>query len=223
MAYGGVERASDGETQGGTRVGATHVTARDRKHPRRAHPAGCREAGVGATHVTVTIRNPANPDRAWEGLFLVDTGATDSLVPGQYLEAIGLRPKGRRVYELADGREIGEDRGRTRIRTGASSRKGLSISLFHLISTTHSSASRARVVTRMRFPSLCTALPGTCGTAPGRHGRRRGRDPTVDRSAPFSRSRPWRGGFRRRLPLPDRRRTLRSGAATARARHPRSP
>ena len=61
---------------------------------------------MGATHVTVTIRNPADPDRAWEGLFLVDTGATDSLVPGQHLEEIGLRPKGRRVYELADGSEI---------------------------------------------------------------------------------------------------------------------
>ncbi len=29
---------------------------------------------MGATHVTVTIRNPAAPDRTWEGLFLVDTG-----------------------------------------------------------------------------------------------------------------------------------------------------
>ena len=61
---------------------------------------------MGATHVTVTIRNPAEPDRAWEGLFLVDTGATDCLVPRSCLEAIGLRPKGARVYELADGREI---------------------------------------------------------------------------------------------------------------------
>ena len=61
---------------------------------------------MGATHVTVTIRNPADPDRTWEGLFLVDTGATDSLVPRPHLEAIGLRPKGRRVYELADGSEI---------------------------------------------------------------------------------------------------------------------
>ena len=61
---------------------------------------------MGATHVTVTIRNPAAPDRAWEGLFLVDTSATDSLVPRPHLEAIGLRPRGRRVYELADGNEI---------------------------------------------------------------------------------------------------------------------
>ena len=61
---------------------------------------------MGATHVTVTIRNPADPDRTWEGLFLVDMGATDSLVPRPHLEAIGLQPKGRRVYELADGKEI---------------------------------------------------------------------------------------------------------------------
>ena len=64
---------------------------------------------MDATHVTVTIRNPAEPDRSWEGLFLVDTGATDSLVPRSHLEAIGLKPKGQRVYELADGREITMD------------------------------------------------------------------------------------------------------------------
>ena len=64
---------------------------------------------MGATHVTVTIRNPADPERTWEGLFLVDTGATDSLVPRPHLEAIGLAPKGRRVYELADGSELSLD------------------------------------------------------------------------------------------------------------------
>ena len=61
---------------------------------------------MGATHVTVTIRNPADPERSWEALFLVDTGATDSLVPGKHLEAVGLQPRGRRVYELADGSEL---------------------------------------------------------------------------------------------------------------------
>ena len=64
---------------------------------------------MGATHVTVLIRNPAHPERTWEGLFLVDTGATDSLVPRPHLEAIGLGPKGQRSYELADGREIKMD------------------------------------------------------------------------------------------------------------------
>ena len=61
---------------------------------------------MGATHVTVTIRNPADPNRCWEGLFLVDTGATDCLVPRPRLESIGLHPKGQRVYELANGQEI---------------------------------------------------------------------------------------------------------------------
>ena len=61
---------------------------------------------MGATHVTVTIRNPAEPDRTWEGLFLVDTGATDSLVPRPHLKAIGLAPRGKRIYELADGSEL---------------------------------------------------------------------------------------------------------------------
>ena len=60
---------------------------------------------MGATHVTVTVRNPADPEKCWEGLFLVDTGATDSLVPGPHLDAIGLKPRGKRVYELADGSE----------------------------------------------------------------------------------------------------------------------
>ena len=64
---------------------------------------------MGATHVTVTIRNPAEPHRTWEELFLVDTGATDSLVPRPHLEAIGLSPRGQRVYELADGSEIKMD------------------------------------------------------------------------------------------------------------------
>ena len=61
---------------------------------------------VGATHVTVAIRNPAERERVWEGLFLVDTGATDCLVPRQHLESIGLTPRGERRYGLADGGEI---------------------------------------------------------------------------------------------------------------------
>ena len=64
---------------------------------------------MGATHVTVRITNPADTERFWEGLFLVDTGATDSLVPRPHLEAIGLEPRGRRVCELADGSELAVD------------------------------------------------------------------------------------------------------------------
>ncbi len=69
----------------------------------------------GAVHVTVTIRNPADREREWSGLFLVDTGATDSLVPRKHLEAIGLEPRARRVYELADGSELRLDIGAAEI------------------------------------------------------------------------------------------------------------
>ena len=61
---------------------------------------------MGITQVTAAVRNPAEPDRVWEGLFLVDTGAIDSLVPRPHLESIGLRAKGQRVYGLADGSEV---------------------------------------------------------------------------------------------------------------------
>jgi clan AA aspartic protease len=64
---------------------------------------------MGITQVTVTIRNPADLEKAWEGLFLVDTGATDSLVPRPYLEAIGLHPISQRVYQLADGSNLKVD------------------------------------------------------------------------------------------------------------------
>ena len=61
---------------------------------------------MGPVHVTVTIRNSAEPSRTWEGVFLVDTGVADSLVPRPYQDAIGLKPKGQRAYETAGGREV---------------------------------------------------------------------------------------------------------------------
>ena len=64
---------------------------------------------MGTIHVTVTIRNPALPDKSWEGLFLADTGAIDSLVPREHLESIGLKPKAQRIYELADGSQLKMD------------------------------------------------------------------------------------------------------------------
>ena len=64
---------------------------------------------MGAIHVTVTIRNLAQTDRTWEGLFLVDTGATDCMVPRRHLEAIGLMPVDQQEYELADGSQMRMD------------------------------------------------------------------------------------------------------------------
>ena len=64
---------------------------------------------MGETHITVQIRNPAQPERTWEGLFLVDTGAIDTVVPRPILESIGLQAEGQRVYTLADGSEVTMD------------------------------------------------------------------------------------------------------------------
>ena len=61
---------------------------------------------MGAVNANVVIRNPADRSRSWEGRFLIDTGATDSLVPRPHLEAIGLTPEAQRTYVLADGSEI---------------------------------------------------------------------------------------------------------------------
>ena len=64
---------------------------------------------MGGVTANVIVSNPVNRNRRWEGQFLVDTGATDSLVPRQHLEAIGIRPEGQRTYLLADGTEIQMD------------------------------------------------------------------------------------------------------------------
>ena len=66
-------------------------------------------AGRNSIETTAIIRNPADANRFWEGTFLVDTGAIDCVVPRSVLEGVGLRPKGERVYTLADGSEVRMD------------------------------------------------------------------------------------------------------------------
>jgi predicted aspartyl protease len=54
--------------------------------------------------VRVRIANPAEPERSFEELFWVDTGALYSFVPGKRLEEIGLEPIRSRELVMADGR-----------------------------------------------------------------------------------------------------------------------
>lgn len=58
---------------------------------------------MGLTYVTVSLRSPGAQNGAYEALFLVDTGATDSLAPAAQLAKIGIQPVGITTYELADG------------------------------------------------------------------------------------------------------------------------
>jgi predicted aspartyl protease len=59
---------------------------------------------MGMFQVRVRVANPSEPDRSFEELFWVDTGALYSFVPGQRLEEIGLVPIRSRDLVLADGR-----------------------------------------------------------------------------------------------------------------------
>ena len=55
------------------------------------------------TKVTTKISIFGNDKKAYEAVFLVDTGATDSMVPAQELEKIGVKKEGKMSYELANG------------------------------------------------------------------------------------------------------------------------
>ncbi len=60
---------------------------------------------MGPTQVTVIFRNPRAPERQWQSPCLVDTGATDCLIPAEAVEALGLDAKGQVSVVLADERE----------------------------------------------------------------------------------------------------------------------
>jgi clan AA aspartic protease len=66
---------------------------------------------MGLTHVTVRLRSTRDPEQYYEALFLVDTGATDSLAPASELDKTGIPRRGRMAYELADGSTVEYDYG----------------------------------------------------------------------------------------------------------------
>ena len=57
---------------------------------------------MGLTHVAVRLFNSASSD-TYSADFLVDTGATDTMVPASDLKKIGIQPLGKDLYELANG------------------------------------------------------------------------------------------------------------------------
>jgi clan AA aspartic protease len=58
---------------------------------------------MGLTKVTTKLSNLIDPKKSFESLFLVDTGATDSVAPSDELEKLGIKQEGRMTFELADG------------------------------------------------------------------------------------------------------------------------
>ncbi len=61
---------------------------------------------MGATYVDVRVTNPRSPEKTWDGKFMVDTGATDCIMPRSKLEEIGLSPERQCIYGLADGSKV---------------------------------------------------------------------------------------------------------------------
>lgn len=58
---------------------------------------------VGFIHVPVSVKTPGDVRDGYEGLFLVDTGAIDSMAPSSELKRAGIQPIATKTYELADG------------------------------------------------------------------------------------------------------------------------
>lgn len=58
---------------------------------------------MGLTKVTTALSRLSDAGARYEAIFLVDTGATDSMAPANELERIGIRREGKTAYELADG------------------------------------------------------------------------------------------------------------------------
>jgi clan AA aspartic protease len=58
---------------------------------------------MGLTKVTAKVSSFGNGEGSYESVFLVDTSATDSMVPAPELEKIGIKKEGKMSYELADG------------------------------------------------------------------------------------------------------------------------
>ena len=61
---------------------------------------------MGTTEVRLKVKNLKNPSKVFEGKFLVDSGATYTIVPEEILKKLGIKPEGKEEFFLADGRSI---------------------------------------------------------------------------------------------------------------------
>jgi clan AA aspartic protease len=61
---------------------------------------------MGLTHIRLTVTNPANPRRSVELGFLVDSGAAFSVIPAPVLRRLGIKPRTKRSFILADGSSV---------------------------------------------------------------------------------------------------------------------
>lgn len=61
---------------------------------------------MGLTYIEATISNPARPRKSERVKFLVDSGAAYSVVPAAVLRRVGIKPRTKREFILADGTTV---------------------------------------------------------------------------------------------------------------------
>jgi len=58
---------------------------------------------MGMTQVALKVKNPRNPRKSFIGKFLVDSGATYTVLPTKILSKLGIKPQREEEFSLADG------------------------------------------------------------------------------------------------------------------------
>ncbi len=61
---------------------------------------------MGLTYLQLRIANPADPRKSADVEFLVDSGAAYSVVPAAVLRRLGIKPRTKRKFLLADGTSV---------------------------------------------------------------------------------------------------------------------
>ncbi len=70
---------------------------------------------MGLTDVEAEVQNPLDLQRRTMMTFLVDSGATYSVIPAEELEKLGISPSGERTFFLANGQLVKRRMGEARI------------------------------------------------------------------------------------------------------------
>lgn len=71
---------------------------------------------MGLIYAVTEVTNIKSNSGTFSIPFLVDTGATDTIIPANELEKIGVEREGKRAYELADGTIVSYDTGYALVR-----------------------------------------------------------------------------------------------------------
>jgi predicted aspartyl protease len=115
---------------------------------------------MGITHITVAVAPMGGQKKPWKALFLVDSGAKDTLVPRRVLRRLGIKPYRRDWYKLADGSLVDFDIGAAMITV-----KGVTVASEALFGPRRRRAVLGRHHHAIGQPHLRRPLRTTCAVA----------------------------------------------------------